>query len=345
MYTNVFYFYRINDIGGIETFYQNLAEKYRDRDITIIYNVGAKEQIRKLAKKVRVIQYKEGMEITCKRAFFNFNLNIIDHVHAEEYLQIIHGDYKSMQIMPNRSPRIDTYLACSKVAADTFFELTGEKCKVTYNPVIVADKNDEKLLKLISTTRLTREKGKQRIERMAQLLDAAGVVYRWEIFTDDKHPINNPSIVYRKPVMNVVPYVADADWLVQLSDNEGYCYSVVEALQHGVPVIVTPCPVFKEIGLTEENSITLDWDFEEIPLDEILKGKTVSEYHPMKDGWSALLGKNKSTYKCSETAYVMATQTYQDLKLERIVNRYEELNMPRDRAEYLADLGLVEILS
>ena len=136
MYTNVFYFYKINDIGGIETFYQNLAEKYRDRDITIVYNVGAKEQIRKLAKKVRVMQWKDGMEITCKRAFFNFNLNIIDHVHAEEYFQIIHGDYKSMQIMPNRSPKIDTYLACSQVAADTFEELTGEKCKVKVDRLV-----------------------------------------------------------------------------------------------------------------------------------------------------------------------------------------------------------------
>ena len=349
MYTNVFYFYKINDIGGIETFYQNLAEKYRDRDITIVYNVGAKEQIRKLAKKVRVLQWKEGMEITCKRAFFNFNLNIIDHVHAEEYFQIIHGDYKSMQIMPNRSPKIDTYLACSKVAAESFEELTGEKCKVVYNPAVWHPSS--KPLRLISTTRLTREKGKQRIEKMAQLLDEAGVVYTWEIFTDDKHAINNPSIVYRKPVMDIWPYIAEADWLVQLSDNEGYCYSVVEALMEGIPVIVTPCPVFKELGLDDTNSITLDWDFEQLPIDKILNGKRIlgkkkfPEYKPPKDGWSAMLGKNKSTYNRSEVALIQCIQLYQDLQLNRIVNRGERIEMKRDRAEYLADLGLVEILS
>lgn len=345
MYTNVFYFYKINDIGGIETFYQNLAEKYRDRDITIVYNVGAKEQIRKLAKKVRVMQWKDGMEITCKRAFFNFNLNIIDHVHAEEYYQIIHGDYKAMGIMPNRSPKINTYLACSKVAAESFEKLTGEKCKVVYNPVKEVDHNSIDLLKLISTTRLTREKGKQRIEKMAQLLDEAGVTYRWEIFTDDKHAINNPSIVYRKPVMDVTPYLEDSDWLVQLSDNEGYCYSVVEALQHGIPVIVTPCPVFKELGLNEENSIMLDWDFEELPIEEILEKVRIPEYKPPKDGWSAMLGKNKSTYNRSEVALIQCIQLYQDLQLNRIVNRGERMEMKRDRAEYLADLGLVEILS
>ena len=343
-YTNVFYFYKINDIGGIETFYQNLAEKYRDRDITIIYNVGAKPQIRKLAEKVRVLQYHEGMEIDCKRVFFNFNLNIIDHVHAEEYYQIIHGDYKSMGVMPNRSPKINKYLACSKVAADTFKELTGEECEVVYNPVV--EHTYVYPLRLISTTRLTREKGKQRIEKMSKLLDDAGVVYTWEIFTDDRHPIENrPNIVYRKPVMDVTPYLRDADWLVQLSDNEGYCYSVVEALQVGTPVIVTPCPVFKELGLNDENSITLDWNFTEIPIDEILEGKCALDYVPPDDRWGKLLGRNKSTYKRTESSTVRCSQSYWDIALERNVNRGEELQMLRNRAEYLADLGLVEILS
>lgn len=343
MYTNVFYFYRINEIGGIETFYQNLAEKYQDRDITIVYNIGSKEQIRKLSRKVRVIQWKDGMEIACKRAFFNFNLNVIDHIQAEEYIQIIHGDYKSMQIMPNRSPKIDKYLACSRQAAETFEELTGEQCTVVYNPVV--SPKGRKALRLISTTRLTREKGKQRIERMAQLLDAAGVTYTWEIFTDDKHAINNKNIVYRKPVMDVWPYVSAADWLVQLSDNEGFCYSVVEALMAGTPAIVTPCPVFKELGLDSTNSITLDWNFDEIPTDRILAGLTFPEYRPPEDGWSKLLGKTPATYKRDEMAMTECKQFYQDLQLGRNVHRGEQLQMHRDRAEYLSDLGLVDILS
>ena len=64
--------------------------------------------------------------------------------------------------------------------------------------------------------------------------------------------------------LNIIDDIAKADFLVQLSDNEGYCYSIVEALNLHVPVIVTPIPVFKEIGLDETNSITLNFDLSNI---------------------------------------------------------------------------------
>lgn len=345
MYTNVFYFYRINSIGGIETFYYNLAKKYRDRDITIFYQQGAKDQIRRLAKFVRVIKWK-GEEIHCKRAFFNFNLDIIDHVHAEEYYQIIHGDYKAMRIMPNRSPRIDRYLACSRQAAETFKEISGEDCKVIYNPADVDLQLSGRALQLISATRLTSEKGKNRMEKMAQLLDAAGVSYTWQVFTDDRRAIENPNIVYRTPCMDIGPHIKAADWLVQLSDNEGYCYSVVEALQLGVPVIVTPCPVFDELGVDDRNSIRLPFDFDEIPVKEILNGKKDRfVYKPKKDGWSEMLGKTQSTYALSDDANVRCIQKYFDIPLNRFVQKNEIVTFSRERAEYLADLGLVEIFS
>lgn len=343
MYTNVFYFYRLNDIGGVETFYYNLARKYSKKDITIFYQQGAKEQVRRLQKLVRCLQYK-GQKIECKRAFFNFNLDIIDNVEAEEYYQILHGDYKAMGLLPNSHPKITHYLACSKTAAESYTEITGREVTAVYNPVVAPEKPG-KYLRLISATRLTSEKGKERIEKMANLLDEAGVHYTWEIFTDDKKAIENYNIVYRKPTMDIQPHIAAADWLVQLSDNEGYCYSVVEALMLGVPVIVTPCPVFKELGLNEKNSITIPFNFDEIPTDKIVEGLADFTYKPKKDLWKEYLGPEKSTYARDERADVKALLTYYDLKLQREVARREELVMPRDRAEYLADLNLVEILS
>lgn len=343
MYTNFFYFYKINEIGGVETFYYNLAKKYKAKDITICYTVGDKKQIRRLQKYVRVLQYR-GQKIQCKRAFFNFNLDIIDNVEAEEYYQILHGDYKAMGYLPNSDPRITKYLACSKQVADSFHEITGAEVEVCYNPTDDL-KRPGKLLRLVSATRLSSEKGKERIEKMADLLDAAGVSYSWDIFSDTKTLINNEHIALRKSTLDILPYVADADWLVQLSDNEGYCYSVIEALQIGTPVIVTPCPVFKELGLNDANSITVDFDFEEIPVDRIVKGLPAFTYKPKKDTWNKYLGKEKATYKINEKALVRGIITYYDLKLERNVERNEEVEMPRDRAEYLADLELVEILT
>ena len=73
---NVFYFYNINKIGGIETFFYYLAKKYKNYDITIYYQVGDLAQIKRLSQYVRVKKYT-GEKIKCKKIFFNFNLDII----------------------------------------------------------------------------------------------------------------------------------------------------------------------------------------------------------------------------------------------------------------------------
>lgn len=66
--------------------------------------------------------------------------------------------------------------------------------------------------------------------RLANLLDEAGIPYIWTIFTNDTNEIVNPNIIYVKPRLDITNYMMDADFLVQLSDCESYCFSVVESL-------------------------------------------------------------------------------------------------------------------
>ncbi|MDD7756949.1 MAG: glycosyltransferase [Clostridiales bacterium] len=70
------------------------------------------------------------------------------------------------------------------------------------------------------------------------------------------------------PKLDIQNEIIKADFLIQLSDNEGYCYSVIEALTNNIPVIVTPVPVFKELKINEENSIILNFDCSN--LDEVI---------------------------------------------------------------------------
>ena len=79
---NIFYFHSINSIGGVESFFYYLVKKYEDRDITIIYSDGDDKQIARIAKFARIRKFK-GEEIKCKIAFFNYNVDIIDHVTAD----------------------------------------------------------------------------------------------------------------------------------------------------------------------------------------------------------------------------------------------------------------------
>ena len=340
---NIFYFRMLNAIGGIETFFYYLAKKYSDWDITIYYSVGDPEQVKRLKKYVRVKKYR-GEHIVCEKAFFNFNLDIIDNVEAKEYIQIAHGDYKAMGIRPNTHPKITKYLGVSQQVCNTFKEVTGHDTQLVYNPIEI--EKPKKVLNLISATRLTKEKGKDRIKKLAQILDNAGIPYIWTIYTDDINAISNPNIIYRKPRLDIIDFVANADYLVQLSDNEGYCYSVVEALMVGTPVIVTDCPVFREIGVNETNGFILDFNLSKVPVKEIYKGLPKFKYKPKQDNWKEILAEGKSTYaeEKHKMVKVKAISNYYDIQLNRSVKINEVYEVTMERAEELEEHNVAEML-
>ena len=173
-YTNIFYFDRINKIGGVETFFYEIAKKYCHNDITVFYSFGDLKQIQRLKKLIRVVKYT-GQKIKCKKAFFNYSLKPIDNIQAERYYEIIHANYKDLGIYPNVHPKIDEYIGVSQSVCDAFTELTGFPCTLCYNPITIDE--PKKVLYLISATRLTREKGKDRILKLAKALDEAEIPY------------------------------------------------------------------------------------------------------------------------------------------------------------------------
>lgn len=194
-----------------------MARIYKDYGLTFFYRTGDINQIKRLAKYCRVRQWTPGMQIKCKKAFFNYFTDIIDSVDAEEYIQVLHTDYKTQGFGFEPCEKINRYIGVSKKVCETFEEITGIKAELCYNPCEV-DK-PRKVLHLISATRLTPEKGKDRMIKLGQKLNQAGVPYLWLVFTDSTKEIDNPNIVYMKPRLDITDYIADSDWLVQLSNN------------------------------------------------------------------------------------------------------------------------------
>ena len=339
MYGNILYFDNINKIGGVESFFYYLAKKYQNLDITILYSTADPVQLARLKKIVRVKQYV-GQKIKCKKAFFNYNLKPINNIEAEEYYEIIHADYKTLGYKPNVHPKINHYLGVSQLVCDSFQQLTGIKCELVYNPIVL--EKPKKILKLISATRLTKEKGKNRIITLAKALDDAAIPYIWTIYTNDINAIDNPNIIYREPQLDISSYIADADYLVQLSDAEGYGYSPVEALMLGIPVIVTDLPVFKELGFDETNSIKLPLDMKNIPIEKIYEHNFNFKYTPKEDSWGKILYLGKSTYQDElNTEYeVEALRIYQeenirDNQLGRIPKTGEHWKVTKERLDIL----------
>ena len=341
---NIFYVSNFNIIGGTETFIYELARKYSDYDITVVYKTGDQDQLARLRKHVKVRQY-QGQKIKAKKAFFNYQTDIIDNVEADEYIQIIHAMFKTQGIDPKPNPRIDRYLSVSKSAGAEWTELTGKETTTCKNPLTITPEERQEPIILVSATRLTAEKGKDRMKKLAQDMDKAGINYMWFIFTNDRNRIENPSIYYMKPTLNIRPFIASIrgrGYGVQLSDCEGDCYFTRECSALGLPLIVTPVPSFKEQGLTEgKNCYYMPFDMKDTQIERI---RRIPEVEPflVQDQWEKILIKEKTNYKeeIRMNYKVRALKTYKELNVKdkdlgRIPEEGEEFIINGERLEVL----------
>ena len=348
MYDNVFYYSHVHRIGGVETFFYEIARKYGDRDITMLYKSGDPEQLRRLSEFIRLKKWN-GEKIICRKLIFgySFDLRDLDSFQAEEYIQVIHADFGALRdrIKPKIDKRFTRYIAVSQNNADTFEELTGIKCEVCYNPITL-DK-PQKVLHLLSATRLSAEKGFERMQKLATALDNAGVRYVWTIYTDSNLRIDSPNVIYAGTRLDIRDYVADADYLVQLSDTEGYPYSLLEALSLGTPVIVTDLPSNPDSQVVDgENAIVLPFDMSMIPVERIVKGLKKFRYTPREDHWGEILAEGVSTWQDErgKSVIVEAVQRYRDIELDRIFEKGETHECSRARGEDLESKGLARIV-
>ena len=260
-------------------------------------------------------------------------------------MQIIHTDKKYNGKPIKLNSKIDRYIGVSKIVCKHFEELTGVKCELCYNPIFI--EKPKKVLKLISATRLTAEKGKNRMIQFASGLEQAGIPYQWLIFTNDTTAIDNPNIVYKQPKMDIIDYIANADYLVQLSDQgEGYGYAPAEALSVGTPVIVTPCDSFLEIGVkNNENGFVVDFDMQNINYIDIYKKSLKFDFKAKEDNYKNILVKSKNTYKEDLEKIVKIKVLDKFITKEgKTVKLGDIIEVNKVRAENLVERKLGEIL-
>lgn len=340
-YENVFYFKKISSIGGVESVFYYLSCLYKN--FTVIYREGDNEQVKRLAQNVEVIKYQDEIgTIKCKRFFCNYGLDI--PVEAEEKYHIIHCDYKKVNFKPILYPGFK-YIGVSKLACDSFKELTGIDAELIYNPVVIEKHNVPKLtdkLHLISATRLTAEKGAERINKLATMLDNAGIDYEWDIYTNKQYRWNSKNIVWKQPKLDLSKEVEESTYLVQLSDHESFGLSVAESLTLGTPVIVTDIPAFKEIGCKHGiNAIICDLDMKNIDIPMIVKGLPTFKYNPPKSEWNKYLNK-ESNYNVEDKTKVRIIKRLYDVVEDKHYRYGEEVYMKKWRVSELECKGLVE---
>ena len=358
---NIFYFRIICKIGGTEQFLYEIAKKYKDWDITVFYDSADASQLKRLREFVRCKQRTKGEKVVCDKAFFNFNIDMIEDVEAKEYYFISHANYQELGYKPPiENEKLTNYIGVSKFSAtklDEYSKKLGKEIKTIpcYNPLTLEPK--EKVMHLVSACRLDdKVKGGARTLKLIEALDKycekTGRHYLWTIFTNPnlKVKLNSPNVVIMKPRVDVRPYIAEADYVLQLSnDMETYCYTMNEALGYGVPVVTTPLSVVKELPIDDNMRIELEYDCSNV--DEVAKQIFEKKVKPFnyeipKDIWDKLLEKGESTYKEEKKMKfkVRALIKFNDLEENKERNIGDEFECSKMRCDYLLEHKAIEIV-
>lgn len=183
--------------------------------------------------------------------------------------------------------------------------------------------------------------------KLARLMEQAGMKYIWLCFTNTERPADAPEhMLFLKPTLDIMPYIMKADYLVQLSDHEAFCYSMVEALELGTPVIVTPLTVLDELGMHDgENGYIVPFNvpqtFDVKKFYKIPKFEYTFDNEESIRKWRKLLGDTKPVrkYRPPEVVRLRCTHGYFDLQLQRKIGQGEEYLVTPDRASKIVGAG------
>lgn len=352
---NIIYIAYISEIGGVETFAYELAKKYKDRDIAVVCKKIDKNQLIRLSKLCWVYVHTD-QQIVCKTAVINCDTSIIRYINeGAKIYQTIHADYEHSfyKCQPPTHDRITGYIGITTHIVESFKRLTGrQNVFLGYNPLTIEE--DKPCLTLVSATRLSAIKGKDRMIGLAKALDRAGINYLWYIFTNDTDAIDSPNVIYMKPRLDVGKWISKADYVVQLSDSEACSYTINESLYRNVPVIVTPLPYLDEIGYKDGvTGYTLRFDCSN--MDDIVKKIQKIpkfKFKPLEDKYGELFTDKETLFKEDNMRVrVKCKQAYWDMELypnpdnpNKVLPVGFEWVVEKERADYLAGKGLVEIV-
>lgn len=281
----------INQIGGVETalylMVKNLVANHYS--VMVLYKTCDRLQFARLRDAgVAVAKYSRYSEYLCDVAVKMSAWGVCDRnvIIAKRYIFVAHALFEDL---PNYNPIFwrgeQDYVAVSKAASESFkrrFRINTEVIS-NYYPEEISSKRKKmqshnfKLdrLNLVSATRLSEEKGWSRMVNLADRLDAANIKYSWKVFTN--RPQSDNRFDFCEPKLDLNREIAAADYLVQLSDTEGFGYSAVEANSQHTPAIVTKWRGVNDV-VAKENGVFLEMNMSNLAIEDLLTPKTVVRY-------------------------------------------------------------------
>lgn len=274
----------IPQVGGIETAMEVLINELDQKkyDITLIYGTAESPVLMfRYAQNADVVRYEWGTQYECDTLLLSSNHNIPPNIKFKKLVQWIHSDYSKYKEPLKNVGVVDEYIAVSKHAGKIVEQMFNVKPTIIYN-LIDHNFGREKThrLKLVTNSRISPEKGFDRMLTFAQGLRDNGIPFRWQIFGDNtfdrqfeidtKKKFSSFDEVYFMGFhSDVTDGLRECDYLVQFSDFEGCPYAVLEAMKMKVPVILTDFPSAFEMIQEGKNGYIVPLSMEGIDYQKI----------------------------------------------------------------------------
>ena len=327
-------------IGGIESFIYHFADLYGKA--TLIVNSIHVEQRERIGKKIQIVDYNPNSIYFCDTLIL---LRILDdmpgNIRAKQTVRMCHG----CRTNPNwHIPQDSDFVVNVSEASKKSFDKESKDAMVIHNPIT---KTGKKALILISATRIpANDKGnyEHRMRILAERLNEAEIPFIWFNFSDGQINDAPRGMVNVGLEMDIQPYIAKADYLVQLSDSEAWSYSILEALVNGTPVLVCPFPSAAEMGIEDGVNgyiIPFDMGFDVHKLLEVPVFEYKYDNKAIKKQWDKILN-HKIKPKKKKGIKVRILMTYNDMVLKRQVQAGEIITVSEVRAKAIIDAGIGE---
>lgn len=266
-------------IGGVETFARNLCNR---TGFDLIFDTAELSSLKKIKNKAYHLDYSPN----------DYDVLIIatawgrmpNNIKAKKYVQMIHADLEAYIAGWNfnykKLPYTTHHVCVGKHVAKQFEKTTGFKHdKVIYNLLeqrAIPKKTKTDKLSFVTISRISREKGFERMLIMAEKMK--DIDYVWNVYGDSSNAYSK-SIIPRFQKYKQIKFcgitskpleeIAKHDYLVQLSDTEGFPYSVYESLQCLTPVISTDYPSVHELIEHGKNGYILDMELSNFDINMI----------------------------------------------------------------------------
>lgn len=245
--------------NGYISWIKNIGRCFgNDFEVTILYDAIPTITLNVFLKYFKCIKYNHEVDYLCERLLlthstYYYKKNIFALESNYMFIHASMGDYQEARRY--KDDIYNRYIAVSQFAAKKAVGyFPTDNIEYLLNPFVIDEDLLKPHLKLVSAQRSAPVKRPERIEILASIFDELEIPYTWNVFMDKNENTNKNGLIYRRRVVNPLPYVADADYFVLLSDSEALPYSALEALTLNTKVIVTPLESFKELGVVDNDN-------------------------------------------------------------------------------------------